>query len=59
MIRTRSRQSKQCRGRSPLRGAPGRWDHIVDKEEKSVLGSEADAFSDQKVKLKKKQYRLR
>ena len=34
-------------------GCGGRWDHIVDKEEKSVLGSEADAFSDQKVKLKK------
>ena len=40
-------------------GCGGRWDHIVDKEEKSVLGSEADAFSDQKVKLKKKQDRLR
>ena len=40
-------------------GCGGRWDHIVDKEEKSVLGPEADTFSDQKVELKSKQNRLR
>ena len=39
-------------------GGGGRWDHIVHKEEEGVLGPEADAFANQKVKLKQTKTRL-
>jgi len=35
----------------------GRGDDVVDKEEESVLGSKADAFPDQEVKLSDSQVR--